>query len=191
MQYHRTELSWTCFVSLCPVFPIFGLSSWFVPLELLSLLRQSSFSLLGLLRCSLCSLIPTLLLNFSASWDLAFSHLPKQSQRLYQDNSSFHQLCQTCLLALPFLVLQSTYPCGDWLLPILHVKWVSFLPAVPFRLLWRGWGRHCASCTLLLGRAGTTKSYCATTSRSWFILWGLLSFGKSVGKHLGSFMLLC
>lgn len=122
MRYHRTELSWACFVSLCPVFCIFGLLSRFVPLELPSLLRQSCFSLLGLLGCSLCSLIPTLLLNFSASWDLAFSHLPKQSQRLCQDNCSFYQLfiklvafpCHSQFFKAPILAVTDFYPYCVW-----------------------------------------------------------------------------
>lgn len=181
MQYHRTELSWACFVSLCLVFPIFGLSSWFVPLELCLLLRQPSFSLLGLLGCSLCCLIPVLLLNFSASWVLAISHLPKQSQRLCQDNYRFPSaLYKTCFLCLPF----SRAPSLWWLTFSHAVFEMFFLPAVPVRLLWRGWAGHCASCTLFPGQAWPTKCCCATTDRPWFILGDLLSFGKSVGEKL-------
>lgn len=110
MQYRRTELSWASFVSLCPVFLMLGLSSWFVPLELLSLPGQSSSSLRVSSRCSLCSLIPTLL-SFSADWDLAFSRLLEQSQRLYQDNSSFHQLFIK-LISLP-CDSQFFSSCGD------------------------------------------------------------------------------
>lgn len=189
MQYHRTELSWACFVSLCLVFSGFGLSSWFVSLELCSLLRQPFFSLLGLPGCSLCCLIPALLLNFSASWVLAFSHLPKQPQRLYQDNYGFHQL----FIELVSFACHSQFSKAPslWWLTFPHAVCEMFLlPAVPVRLLWRGWTRHSASCTLLLGQAGTTKSYCASTDL------GLSSETSSAlvnlwGKNVRSFLLLC
>lgn len=131
-----------------------------MPLELCSLLRQPFFSLLGLLGCSLCCLIPALLLNFSASWVLVSSHLPKQPQRLYQDNYSFHQL----FIKLVSFACRSQFskaPSLWWLTFPRAVFEMFFFPAVPVRLLWRGWARHCASCTLLLGQAGATKSYCA------------------------------
>lgn len=187
MQYHRTELSWACFVSLCLFFPIFGLSSWFVPLELCSLLRQPSFSLLGLLGCSLCCLIPAFLLNFSASRVLAFSPLPKQPQRLYQDNYSFHQLCIK-LVSFACHSQFSRAPSSWWLTFSHAVLEMFFLPAVPVRLFWRGWARHCASCTLLLGQAGATVlllidlDSSSETSSALVNLWG---------KNLRNFMLLC
>lgn len=188
MQYHRTELSWACFVSLCLVFPIFGLSSWFVPLELCLLLRQPSFSLLGLLGCSLCCLIPVLLLNFSASWVLAISHLPKQSQRLCRDNYSFHQLS----IKLVSFACHSPepHPCGDWLFPMLCLKCFSSqlcqsgscegggqgtVPPVPsFQ------GRHelPSAAVLLLIDLGSFSE----TSSALVNLWG---------KNLRSSMLLC
>lgn len=144
----------------------------------LSLLRQPFFSLLGLFGCSLCCLIPALLLNFSASWVLAFSHLSKQPQRLYKDNYSFHQL----FIKLVSFACHSQFSKAPslWWLTFSHAVWNVFLPCASCALV-RGWARHCASCTLLLGQAGTTKSYCATPDRPWFILWDF-NFGKSLGK---------